>query len=313
MMATVKILVTGGAGFIGSHVVRVLLEGGAEVVVLDNLVTGKEENLPRHRNLTFMKGDVTDGVVVKRALEGCEHVVHLAALVSVPLSMEQPEQTFRDNVQGFETVLQAARAQGVMGWVLYASSAAVYGPLEKASVVEVDALGAKLASPYAASKAMNEIQGRIYRDVYGIKTLGLRFFNVYGPGQGAGSPYAGVLAKVVHSVETGELLTIFGDGTQTRDYVAVQDVALAVKQLLLRAPSAATPYVLNVGSGIAVSLLDAIRQVVALKQVNPRVEYRPARGGDIKHSCAEVGALRAALGVWEPQTLQVGLRGWLVK
>lgn len=307
-----KILVTGGAGFIGSHIVRDMVKAGVQVVVLDDLSTGKRENIPQGPQVDFRVGDVGDKAAVRGAMEGCTHVVHLAALASVPLSIEQPEKTFASNVGGFENVLEVARELKMKGWVLYASSAAVYGPLDKTKAVEADALGAALQSPYAVSKAMNELQGRLYRDVLGVPTVGLRFFNVYGPGQDASNPYSGVLGKVVNSVKTGELLTIYGDGGQTRDFVTVGDVVQVVRGLLNRPVSAATPPVMNLGCGVAVSLLDTIRQVVALTKVNPRVEYRPSRGGDIRHSCADVTALREVLPEWKPLTLQEGLRAWLL-
>lgn len=308
----VTILITGGAGFIGSHLAKVLLASDVQVRILDNLSSGARENIPHHKNCQFIEGDITDEATVRKAMDGCSHVVHLAAQVSVPASIEHPDATFRANVVGTELLLKTARAQNLAGWFIFASSAAVYGPLEKQRVQETDAVGATLKSPYASSKAMNEIQAKMYKDLYGINTLGLRFFNVYGAGQTADSPYSAVLARVVHSVRTGELLTIFGDGLQTRDFVSISDVALAVKLLLQRHPKAPTPPVVNVGSGTSVTLLDAIRVVVNLLKVNPRVEYRAARAGDIRHSCSDIQALKTLLPDWAPQTLQNGLRQWLL-
>lgn len=306
-----KILVTGGAGFIGSHVVRALLGGGHHVVVLDDFSSGKRQNIPHGASIDVVEGDVADKATTLKAMQGCEYVVHLAALVSVPLSIEQPEKTYRSNVQGTQAVLETARELKLPGWLIYASSAAVYGMLDQPKATEADAAGAVLRSPYAASKAAAEVLAKAYSEVYGVKTLGLRFFNVYGPGQDATSPYSGVLSKVVHSVETGELLPIFGDGNQTRDFVMVVDVAAVIRALLGRPVTAPTPQLMNLGSGLGVSLLDMIRQVVALKRVNPRVEYRPARAGDIKLSCADITALRGVLPGWQPMNLQAGLRMWL--
>lgn len=307
-----KILVTGGAGFIGSHIAKALLAAGAEVSILDNLSSGTREAAPHHRNCTFHKGDIADEAMVRKAMEGCSHVVHLAALVSVPESIDKPDLTFTSNVVGTETLLRVARETKMPGWFLFATSAAVYGVVEQPSVAEADAAGAILKSPYAASKVQNEIQARTARDLYGVNTLGLRFFNVYGPGQGAESAYSALMAKVVQSVQKGTLLTIYGDGTQTRDFVSIFDVTLVVKLLLQRPVGAPTPPVVNVGCGVSVSLLDAIRVVVGLKRINPRVEYRPARKGDIKHSCADITALRTLLPMWSPMTLQEGLRQWLL-
>jgi nucleoside-diphosphate-sugar epimerase len=212
-----------------------------------------------------------------------------------------------------QTLLKVARETKLAGWFLYASSAAVYGGAAGGAVKEADAQGANLQSPYAASKVQNEIQGKLYRDMYGLHTLGMRFFNVYGPGQRADSPYSALMAKLMDSVLNGSLLTIYGDGKQTRDFIAVKDVALVVKLLLQTPLRTDIPAVVNVGSGASVSLLDAIRTVVALKRVNPRVEYRPQRKGDIMHSCSDVTALRALLPMWEPKTLQNGMREWLVE
>lgn len=307
-----KILVTGGAGFIGRHVVAALLDGGYEIVVLDNFSTSKRENLPHGPQIEVKVGDVADAAAVREAMVGCVHVVHLAALVSVPLSVEQPQQTFVSNVVGTQNVMEAARDLKLAGWVIYASSAAVYGMLDQPKALEKDADGMPLRSPYAASKVADEVLGRMHRDVFGVNTVGLRFFNVYGPGQDASSPYSGVLSRVVHSIETGELLTIFGDGLQTRDFVAVADVALVIRALIGRPVESETPMIMNLGSGMAVSLLDMIRQVVALKRVNPRVEYRPARVGDVRLSCADVSLLKSILPGWQPMNLQTGLRAWLL-
>lgn len=306
-----KILVTGGGGFIGSHIARALITGGHHVVVLDNFSSGTRHNLMHGPLADLVEGDVADIEVVRKAMAGCEHVVHLAAMVSVPLSIEKPQETYRSNVQGTYAVLEAAREMKLPGWLMFASSAAVYGGLDQPKAVEKDADGALHTSPYAASKAAGEVMANMYREVYGLKTLGLRFFNVYGAGQDAASPYSGVLSKVVHSVETGTLLPIFGDGHQTRDFVMVTDVARVVFELLKRPVDSATPAIMNLGSGIGVSLLDMIRQVVALKMVNPRVEYRPARAGDVRLSCADITLLRQVLPQWEPITLQTGLRQWL--
>lgn len=308
-----KILVTGGAGFIGSHVVHSLLQAGAEVCVLDDLSSGRREAVSHHRNCTFIKGNVADEKVVAQAMAGCSHVVHLAALVSVPESIDKPDQTFTSNVVGMQNLLKVARDQKLEGWFLYASSAAVYGANEGGSVVEKDANGANLQSPYAASKVQNEIQAKLYRDLYGVHTLGMRFFNVYGPGQLAESPYSALMAKLMDSVLNGSLLTIYGDGKQTRDFISVRDVALVAKMLLQLPLRTDLPPVVNVGCGVSVSILDAIRAVVALKRINPRVEYRPKRQGDIQHSCADISALCQLLPTWTPKTLQEGLREWLVE
>jgi UDP-glucose 4-epimerase len=311
------VLVTGGAGFIGHHVVKLLLESGYRVTVLDDFSTGLPTNLPeRHPALTIIKGDIAQATQVQAAVAGATHIVHLAALASVPRSIEEPALTFQTNVQGVENLLAAARQAKLPGWFIFASSAAVYGPQEKSSpTTEADAHGAQLQSPYAASKRINEMQAQVAHTVYGLNTIGLRFFNVYGAGQRADSPYAGVLAKVVESVQTGSLLTIYGDGLQTRDFIAVSDVALVIRQLLARPVglAAQTPRVMNLGGATATTLLDAIRQVVAITKVNPRVEYRAARGGDLRYSCADIRLLQSVLANWQPAPLSNGLRNWLIQ
>ncbi len=314
-----KVLITGGAGFIGQELVKLLLQQGYGLVVLDDLSGSPEPAHPgRQYDYTFIKADVADQAAVTQALVGCQHVVHLAALSSVPQSLEQPAQTFRRNVQGTEAVLQAAstakQAGNFAGWVVLASSAAVYGaPTTTAALTEADAHGVTLPSPYAASKAMNELQANAYKAAFGLPVVALRLFNVYGAGQPATNPYAGFLAKVVQSVQQGTLLSIYGDGLQTRDFVAVQDVVLAMKMLLQRPISTLpqTPLAINVGTGTAVTLLDTIRQVVAITRINPRVEYRSARAGDVKTSCANIAALRSVLPNWQPRVLSEGLRLWL--
>jgi UDP-glucose 4-epimerase len=312
--AGLKVLVTGAAGFIGHHIVKLLLKNGYTVVGLDNLSTGDLANIPASQPggaFQFVKGDVANAGTVAEAMRGCTHVVHLAGLASVPVSVQEPELTFQTNVVGTENILAAARTQQLQGWVLLASSAAVYGQMatDKPSN-EALADSAWPPSPYAASKRMNECQALSYRSSYKVNTLALRFFNVYGAGQKLG-PSANFLTRVADSITNGSLVTIYGDGKQLRDFVAVGDVALAVGKLLARPVSAATPPAVNVGSGVATSLLDAIRHMVAIKQVNPGVEYRAAREGDASFSCAEIGALQQLIPGWEPQPLADGLRGWL--
>ncbi len=306
-----KILVTGGAGFIGSYVVRALIGGGHDVMVLDDLSTGKRDNIPHGRQMDMIKGDVADMATVEKAMQGCEHVIHLAALVDIPQTLENPERAYRVNVQGTHNVLECARKLGLSGRLIYASSAAVYGNLSDGAVKEEDAGNVSLNNPYAASKRTAEIQARMYKDVYGLKVTTLRIFNAYGPGQDENGGYSGLLSKVVDSVQNGTLLTIFGDGSQTRDLVSVHDVAMIIRALVQAPVSVELPWVMNVGSGIAITLLDTIRQVVSIKRVNPRVEYRPARKGDVKLSCADITLLRQVFPGWKPVDLATGLRQWL--
>lgn len=306
-----KILVTGGAGFIGSYVVRALIGGGHDVMVLDDLSSGKRDNIPHGKQMDFIKGDVSDMATVEKAMQGCEHVIHLAAVVNIPQAVDDPEMAYRMNVQGTFNVLECARKQKLAGRVIYASSAAVYGNLSDGAVKEEDAGNVSLNNPYAASKRAGEVLARMYKDVYGMNLTTLRIFNAYGPGQDENGGYSGLLSKVVDSVDNGTLLTIFGDGSQTRDLVSVHDVAMITRALIQAPTTVELPWVMNVGSGIAITLLDTIRQVVAIKRVNPRVEYRPARKTDVKLSCADIGLLRQIFPGWKPMDLATGLRQWL--
>lgn len=307
----VKTLVTGGAGFVGSHVVRGLLARGDTVVVLDDFSAGKPENLPAHERLTVVRGDVARMDDVRTAMQGCGNVIHLAALVSVPLSIELPQKTYESNVLGFHHVLEAARQTGVAGSFIYASSAAVYGVDSSGTVKEHDALGATLSNPYAASKVENEVISAAYAVGYGMRTCGLRFFNIYGPGQDAKSPYSGVLARVVDCARSGETLKIFGDGKQTRDFVAVGDVVKVILGIIDLPKGAPVPPVMNLGSGKAVSILDMVERVSAVEGVTIALEHHAARAGDIRHSCADIALLRRTLPAWEPVGLDAGLRAWL--
>jgi nucleoside-diphosphate-sugar epimerase len=305
-----QVLVTGGAGFIGRHVVRRLLQHGYAVRVLDDFSNSGREGMPEDAKLDVREGDVADVACVAAAMEGVDHVVHLAALVSVPLSVQQPNKTFASNVVGTQVVMEAARVEGIKGCVMYASSAAVYGAREaEGGTREDEALTAHLVSPYAVSKAMDETLGRMYRDVYGIKTLGLRFFNVYGEGQNPSSPYSGVLSRIVHMLGRGETFTVFGDGEQTRDFVAVQDIAAVIVRLLEQ--GAEVPPVMNLGSGQRVRLLDVIDAVAQVMGVTPTVVHGPAQAGDVRSSCADINLLRATLPQWSPTLLADGLRQWL--
>lgn len=305
-----KVLVTGGAGFIGSHVVRALLARGHTVVVLDDFSTGHRVALPEDARLVVHEGDVADAAAVGAAMQGCDQVVHLAALVSVPLSLQQPEETRRRNVVGFGVVLEEARGLGVKGRIIYASSAAVYGDKSAGVVREEDARGAVLASPYAESKARNEEQARAYIEAGG-RGAGLRFFNVYGPGQDPKSPYSGVLARVVECARKRETFTLLGDGEQTRDFVFVEDVAAAVVALLELPQAQVLPPVMNIGTGGAVSLNGMLAEVGKLEGCAIAVVRGQAREGDIRHSCADVALVKSVLPRWQARGLAEGLRAWL--
>ena len=300
-----NVLVTGGAGFIGSHTVEALLADGASVTVLDDFSNGRRANLPAaHERLRIVEGDVRDLATVRRALDGASRVLHLAAQVSVQASIADPLESCRQNVLGFVTVLEAARATGVQR-VVFASSAAVYGmprelPLtEAAPVVPI--------SPYGLEKSIDEQYGALYAALYRLPTLGLRFFNVYGPRQDPRSPYSGVISKWHGALAAGAPVRIFGDGRQTRDFVYVGDVARANVHAL----AAAAAGVCNVGSGTAVTLLDMLASLERAAGRTAERRFEPAVDGDIRDSAANTDRLRAWTGFVPATALESGLRNLL--
>ncbi len=299
-----RVLVTGGAGFIGSHVVDRLLTLGAHVTVLDDLSTGRREHLPQDARVRLIEGDAADGATVRRAIEDCSRVVHLAAVASVQRSVEDPLGTHRANLVATLQVLEAARDADVLRLV-YASSAAVYGDERTPPVAEGGALDPQ--TPYAADKLAGEHLLSFYRRTFGLPAVALRFFNVYGPRQAADSPYSGVISLFADRVVQGAPLTVYGDGRQTRDFVAVDDVVDAIVGCLTleRAPD---PWVLNVGTGVATSVLDLIDALERVAGRRAPRSFASARPGEVRDSRADVSRLRTALGGWAPRPLDAGLR-----
>lgn len=293
-------LITGGAGFIGSHTAAAAVAGGHRVRVLDNLSTGSRSNLPAGAELVV--GDVQEYDQVLAAAAGCDAVLHLAALVSVPQSMEQPQTTLAINTGGTANVLAAAHAAGLQRFVL-ASTCAVYGDLpgrkdESSPVLPL--------SPYAASKLLAEQWAQLYTRAYTLPSVILRYFNVYGPRQRADSPYSGVLARWCAAVKAGETCTVFGDGEQTRDFVSVHDVA-AANLLALTNPALGGGNVYNVAMGHSVSLNDILAALDAASGRAVERRYAPLRAGDILHSAGSSARLQAC--GWQPQvTLEAGIR-----
>jgi UDP-glucose 4-epimerase len=296
-----KVLVTGGAGFIGRAVCRALAHAGHVPFILDDFSSSKEENLP----CEYLRGDIRNVNDVQNAMRGCEAVVHLAALVSVPLSIEKPYLTQQVNIDGFSNILTEAEKKKLSGPVIFASSAAVYGGIAKAPVSEGDAKHATPLSPYAASKIENEKQAAAKP----LNTIGLRFFNVYGPGQDPRNPYSGVLSILASAALNGKPFTVFGDGEQTRDYVYVDDVAAAIVELLQTPPAGHS--VFNVGTGMAVTLNQLIGLVEIVTGQEVARADAPERAGDIRKSCSDIAALKATLPGWAPRDLAAGLKGWL--
>lgn len=300
-----RVLVTGGAGFIGSHVVERLLADGTDVVVLDDLSTGQRTNVPSGGRATLIVGDAADPSAVSAAIEGCTAAVHLAAVASVQRSVEDPLGTHRANLISTLAVLEACKHHRIERLV-YASSAAVYGDVVSLPVVEDDPLDPR--SPYAIDKLAGEQYLRAYARSTELSTVALRFFNVYGPRQRADSPYSGVISLFVDRVTGGRAVDVYGDGRQTRDFVAVTDVADAI----VRSLSAAVPNgsaVANVGTGCGTDLLELLAAIAeATGRGSPPLRFAPARNGDVRHSRAEVTRLRSLLGTWSPRDLRDGLR-----
>lgn len=287
------VLVTGGAGFIGSHLVRSLVGKGCSVVVLDDFSSGKMENLDGLSDsdgLRVMKGDIRDRKVVEGVLDGVDAVVHLAAFVDSVGSVERPLETNDINVNGTLNVLDACVKKGVRRFV-FASSAGVYGDGNPLPLREEYDL--RPVSPYAASKVSGEYYCKMFCVCYGIGTVVLRFFNVYGSGQGA-NQYAGVITKFVSSGLRGEPLTIYGDGTQTRDFINVADVVGAIGKAL-EFKSSGTK-VFNVCTGKCVSINDLASYVCKVMGKDLKVLHVGPRVGDISHSYGYTGKAQNVLG-----------------
>lgn len=296
-----RVLVTGGAGFIGSHSVDALLRDGAFVRVLDNFSAGKRENLPASQHLEIIPGDIRDPAAVHLAVEGMSHVLHLAAQVSVQTSIEQPFDSYTHNIAGFVTVLDAARLAGVTRMV-YASSAAVYGTPEQLPLEETSPTMA--LSPYGLEKIVNDQYAGLYRGLYEFSSLGMRYFNVYGPRQDPRSPYAGVISKFVESVRQDTGLRVFGDGMQTRDFIYVGDVARANVAAL----KSELTGVCNIGTGQSVTLREMIAELEQISAKKLNVDYLQARTGDILYSATRVKRMRQQLGCQAETSLHAGLR-----
>lgn len=297
------VLVTGGAGFIGSHVVERLLKAGKSVRVLDNLSTGKRENLDSgHRDLEVVIGDIADRAVVERCAAGCDGIIHLAAVASVQASVETPVATHQSNFDGTLNLLEAARHHGVRRF-LYASSAAVYGDAAERPVQEDARLNP--LSPYAADKLAGEHYLGFYVRRHRLNATVFRFFNIYGPRQDPSSPYSGVISIFSKCARAGEPVTIFGDGEQTRDFVFVADLVEVLLQSLARDDLAGE--VMNVGRGAECSLLELLAELERLNGRKLERRHAPARSGDIRFSRADVGRLRARVGYIPRTTLGEGL------
>ncbi len=303
-MPDLPILVTGGAGFIGSNLVDCLLAKGYAVRVLDDLSMGKRSNLPLDNpRLELLVGSVADAALVSRAMAGCQAVVHLAAVASVQASVDDPVATHQSNFVGTLNVCEAMREHGLKR-VLFASSAAVYGNNGDGQAVDEDTPKAPL-TPYAVDKLASEYYLEFYRRQHGLEPAIFRFFNIFGPRQDPSSPYSGVISIFIQRAQQGLPISVFGDGEQTRDFFYVGDlIDLLVQALEL--PTAQEGAV-NVGLNRATSLNQLLQHIGDAVGGLPPVTYGPARAGDIRHSRANNQRLLNRYQMGEPTPIQVGL------
>ncbi len=312
-----RILVTGGAGFIGSNIVTALLKEGAFVRVLDNLSTGFIKNIEMHFNdplFEFIEGDICNYNTCLNATIGMDNVSHQAALGSVPRSIAYPEMTHEVNATGFLNVLRASKASGVKRFV-YASSSSVYGD----SIVSPKKIGTEgdLLSPYAVTKHLNEEYAKVYYRIHGLETVGLRYFNVFGPNQNPEGVYAAAIPKFIQAMLTGGVITIHGDGEQTRDFTYVDNAVRANVLALATSNSNAFGSVFNVACGDFLSLNKVIASLKehligkGLYNSNTTIVHGPDRQGDIRDSLADIKETESLLGYVQLVTFYDGVNKML--
>lgn len=298
-----KVAVTGGAGFIGSHLARAALDRGAEVTVLDDLSTGFRENVPEGARL--VEGSLVDPEVVRAALAGADLVFHEAASRAVLRSVEDPVGTDRVNTLGTLNVLEAARRRDACRVVL-ASSSSVYGGEAPLPTPESAPLTPK--SPYAVSKLAGEHYARVYHELYGVETVSLRYFNVFGPRQRPDSAYAAVIPLFIAALLSGQRPRVEGDGEQFRDFTYIDDVVRANLCAADAPASVVGGKVYNIARGDRVSILRILEVLADILEVKPGPEFVPPRPGDVRRSSADIAAARRDLG-WEPRvSFEEGLR-----
>ena len=299
-----RYLVTGGAGFIGSNTVDELVRRGESVVVLDDLSSGKEENLAEIRNkITFMKGSITDIEVVRKAMHEADYVLHLAARTSVPRSVKDPIETNRINIDGTLNVLVAARDAKVKR-VVFAASSSAYG--ETPTLPKVETMQPQPISPYGVTKFVGELYAQTFGRCYGLENVSLRYFNIFGPRQDPSSPYSGVLAKFCTAFLEETQPVVFGDGEQTRDFTYVENAVQA--NLLACEAAAANGKVFNVGTGGRTSLNSVLKVLAEISGAKLEAQYEPARDGDIRDSQADIAQAREILGYDPPVQFAEGLK-----
>jgi nucleoside-diphosphate-sugar epimerase len=298
-------LVTGGAGFIGSHIASALLASGARVRVLDDFSTGHRENLDEiGGDVDFIEGSVADEQLLKKAFADVEVIFHEAAIPSVPRSVEAPRNTHVASVDGTFSVLLAARDAGVKR-VMYAASSSAYG--DQPTLPKSEEMSPQPLSPYAVAKLVGEYYCQVFTRVYGLETVSLRYFNVFGPRQDPGSQYSGVVSRFISALSTGERPVIFGDGEQSRDFTYIDNV-VAANLSAASAPKAAGK-VINVANGQRVTLNELLSELKQLTgKTDITAEYRDPRVGDVRHSLADITRARELLGYESKVNLREGLK-----
>lgn len=298
-----KYVVTGGAGFIGSTLVRTLLDAGGEVIVIDNLLSGNEKNLAEVRDrIELHILDIRDGASIAPVIAGADTVFHLAAIPSVPRSIDEPRPSHEVNIDGTFEVCDAA-AKGKVRRLVYAASSSAYGDSE--TLPKIETMPAKPKSPYAVQKYLGELYASVYASCFGLETVALRFFNVYGPRQDPSSAYSGILSLFMKHLIARTQPTIFGDGEQSRDFTYVEDVA-ALCLKAANAPGVAGK-MFNAGNGGRYTLNEIWSMLQKMEGVEIPLKYSPPRAGDVRHSMADTTAAKASLGHAPQFSIEAGL------
>ncbi len=296
-------LVTGGGGFIGSHLVRALVQRGMDVRVLDNSSSGSREHIADVRHeVEWVDGDIRDAELVRKVCRGVEVILHQAAVASVPRSIAGPDITHAVNVTGTLNVLLAAREAGVRR-VVFASSSAVYGNLP--ATPKTEKMATQPLSPYGVQKLAAESYCRIWHAIYGVETVALRYFNVFGPAQDPNSEYAAVIPRFISAVVEGQTPVVYGDGEQSRDFIYISNV-VDVNLLAATVPEAAGQ-VINVGTGTKITLNHLLLELGRISEHPLRARYAAARSGDVRESLADISLMRAVLGYTPAVSFAEGL------
>ena len=300
-----RVCVTGGAGFIGSHLTDALVNHGADVCVLDDFSQGRDENLAQVADqVRIVRGSILDSDALDEACAGAELIFHLAALTSVPGSIEKPREYYEVNATGTLGVLETARAVGAKR-VIFAASSSVYG--DNPAMPKVETMPPEPMSPYAVAKCASEYMLRAYAQCYGLSAVSLRYFNIFGSRQRPDSPYAAVVPRFAEALLQGRKPTIYGDGTQTRDFTHVSN-AVHANLLAGACPTPLNGEVVNVACGKSYNLLELVERMAAILDVNGACEFVPPRVGEVLHSHASIQAAQSVLGYEPVMSFDEGLR-----